>query len=111
MSEDLCSCRRYYPARTGGGAARMDSGPGVVNMARCMRWEQIGKIANAWLPKPRILHPWPNQRLAVKHPRWNPGARIVPVGICAGVSSNGYPYRDTLTLALNRLWRSRLERK
>ena len=56
----------------------MDSGPGVVNMARCMRWERIGKIANAWLPKPRILHPWPNQRLAVKHPRWDPGARIVP---------------------------------
>jgi RNA-directed DNA polymerase len=26
-------------------------------------------IADAWLPKPRILHPWPEQRFAVKHPR------------------------------------------
>ena len=21
-------------------------------------------------PKPRILHPWPERRFAVKHPRW-----------------------------------------
>jgi hypothetical protein len=26
-------------------------------------------LADDWLPKPRILHPWPNQRFAVKHPR------------------------------------------
>lgn len=32
-------------------------------------WERITKIATAWLPKPRILHPWPNARFAVKHPR------------------------------------------
>ena len=34
-----------------------------------MTWERITKIAAAWLPPPRILHPWPNQRFAVKHPR------------------------------------------
>jgi RNA-directed DNA polymerase len=27
------------------------------------------KLADDWLPKPRILHPWPNQRFAVRHPR------------------------------------------
>jgi RNA-directed DNA polymerase len=27
------------------------------------------KMADDWLPKPRILHPWPNQRFAVRHPR------------------------------------------
>ena len=27
------------------------------------------KLADAWLPQPRILHPWPSQRFAVKHPR------------------------------------------
>jgi RNA-directed DNA polymerase len=27
------------------------------------------KLADDWLPKPLILHPWPNQRFAVKHPR------------------------------------------
>ncbi|MBT2305363.1 group II intron reverse transcriptase/maturase [Variovorax paradoxus] len=34
-----------------------------------MTWERITKIAAAWLPSPRILHPWPNERFAVKHPR------------------------------------------
>jgi len=34
-----------------------------------MTWERMTRIADAWLPKPRILHPWPNQRFAVKHPR------------------------------------------
>jgi len=32
-------------------------------------WDQIAKVADDWLPKPRILHPWPSQRLAVTHPR------------------------------------------
>jgi RNA-directed DNA polymerase len=34
-----------------------------------LRWERITKLADEWLPKPRILHPWPNQRFAVRHPR------------------------------------------
>ena len=37
-------------------------------------WDRINKLADQWVPKPRILHPWPNQRFAVKHPRWEPGA-------------------------------------
>ena len=32
-------------------------------------WERITKIANEYLPGPRILHPWPSVRFAVKHPR------------------------------------------
>jgi RNA-directed DNA polymerase len=32
-------------------------------------WDRIAKLADDWLPKPRVLHPWPNQRLAVIHPR------------------------------------------
>jgi RNA-directed DNA polymerase len=47
-------------------------------------WERIAKIANDWLPKPRILHPWPQQRFAVKHPRWEPYAGMPHVRICAG---------------------------
>ena len=31
-------------------------------------WERIKKIAADHLPQPRILHPWPYQRFAVKHP-------------------------------------------
>jgi RNA-directed DNA polymerase len=49
-----------------------------------MTWERISKLADDWLPQPRILHPWPNQRFAVKHPRWEPDARVGPVRICAG---------------------------
>jgi RNA-directed DNA polymerase len=47
-------------------------------------WDRISRLAEAYLPLPRILHPWPNVRFAVKHPRWEPGARIAPAGICAG---------------------------
>jgi len=39
-----------------------------------LTWARITKIADAWLPKPRILHPWPDQRFAVTHPRWEPSA-------------------------------------
>jgi RNA-directed DNA polymerase len=39
-----------------------------------MTWERITKIADAWLPQPRILHPWPDRRFAVNHPRWEPSA-------------------------------------
>jgi len=39
-----------------------------------LTWVRITKIADAWLPQPRILHPWPDQRFAVTHPRWEPSA-------------------------------------
>lgn len=32
-------------------------------------WERMVKLIGAWLPKPRILHPWPEQRFAVIHSR------------------------------------------
>jgi len=47
-------------------------------------WHLMAKLEAQWLPKPRILHPWPNQRFAVKHPRWEPYALIGLVRICAG---------------------------
>ena len=34
-----------------------------------LTWARITKLADDWLPKPRIVHPWPNQRFAVRHPR------------------------------------------
>jgi len=39
-----------------------------------MTWQRMMTIADAWLPMPRILHPWPDQRFAVTHPRWEPNA-------------------------------------
>jgi RNA-directed DNA polymerase len=47
-------------------------------------WERITRLANDWLPKPHILHPWPDARFAVTHPRWEPYAGIPPVRFCAG---------------------------
>jgi hypothetical protein len=57
-------------------------------------WKRMTVLQNRWLPKPRITHPWPNQRFAVKHPRWEPGAGIPPAGICAGARGDARPYRD-----------------
>jgi RNA-directed DNA polymerase len=37
-------------------------------------WERIVRLASHWLPTPKILHPWPGARFAVKHPRWEPSA-------------------------------------
>jgi hypothetical protein len=47
-------------------------------------WERITKLVNDFLPRVRILHPWPLARFAVTHPRWEPSARIGPARICAG---------------------------
>jgi RNA-directed DNA polymerase len=29
----------------------------------------MAKLVDEFLPRPRILHPWPNVRFAVRHPR------------------------------------------
>jgi hypothetical protein len=34
-----------------------------------VHWERFGPIANHWVPRPRILHPYPNARFYAKHPR------------------------------------------
>jgi RNA-directed DNA polymerase len=50
---------------------------------RCS-WQRIKGLADRWLPKPRITHPWPSVRFAVKHPRREPYAGNPPVRFCAG---------------------------
>ena len=37
-------------------------------------WARMKQLAVDWIPKAVILHPWPNQRFDVKHPRWEPSA-------------------------------------
>jgi RNA-directed DNA polymerase len=49
-----------------------------------LTWTWMMKLANDRLPKPRIRHPWPNQRFAVTHPRWEPCAGNLHARICAG---------------------------
>jgi group II intron reverse transcriptase/maturase len=47
-------------------------------------WAFMNRLADRWIPKPRILHPWPSQRFAVNHPRWEPYAGVPLVRFCAG---------------------------
>jgi RNA-directed DNA polymerase len=47
-------------------------------------WTRMTQLVNDWLPKPHILHPWPSDRFAVTHPRWEPYAGKPPVRFCAG---------------------------
>jgi RNA-directed DNA polymerase len=37
-------------------------------------WERMIRLRDRYLPKPRILHPWPERRFDVMHPRWEPCA-------------------------------------
>jgi RNA-directed DNA polymerase len=32
-------------------------------------WARMARLADNWLPKAKILHPWPEARFAVRHPR------------------------------------------
>ena len=36
---------------------------------RGLTWARMGKLLETWIPRVRIIHPYPNQRLCVKHPR------------------------------------------
>jgi len=47
-------------------------------------WAKMKQLADDYLPKPRVLHRWPEQRFAVKHPRWEPYAGMPHVRFCAG---------------------------
>jgi hypothetical protein len=47
-------------------------------------WERARRLADEWLPRPRILHPWPDVRFAARHPRWEPYAGKPHVRFCAG---------------------------
>src|SRR6266403_4978008 len=49
-----------------------------------LNWKRMKSLADAWLPKPDVLHPWPRQRFAVSHPRWEPYAGKPHVRFCAG---------------------------
>jgi group II intron reverse transcriptase/maturase len=52
-----------------------------------LTWARMAKLADAWLPRPHLLHPWPSERFAVRHPRWEPSARIGPARIWCSEAS------------------------
>ena len=37
-------------------------------------WSRVAQLVAEYLPTPRILHPWPDARFVVTHPRWEPSA-------------------------------------
>lgn len=47
-------------------------------------WGTVAKLADHWLPKPHIIHPWPDRRFAANHPSWETGAGMPHAGFCAG---------------------------
>jgi len=36
---------------------------------RRLNWARLHRLAERWLPRPRVLHPYPEQRFAATHPR------------------------------------------
>ncbi len=34
-----------------------------------MSWQRMETLADLYLPQAKVLHPWPEQRFRVKHPR------------------------------------------
>jgi len=47
-------------------------------------WERTSRLVEAWLPRARTLHPYPEARFFRHHPRQEPGAGKPLAGICAG---------------------------
>ena len=65
-------CRRT--ARRSARSATTSPSSGTGSLCRRSQrahlvWARMAKLADEFLPKPRILHPWPSVRFAVRHPR------------------------------------------
>jgi RNA-directed DNA polymerase len=39
-----------------------------------MPWDRFNGFIDRYIPKARVLHPWPEARFRVRHSRWEPGA-------------------------------------
>lgn len=49
-----------------------------------LSWERFNRIVNRYIPSYRNVHPYPDQRFSVTHPRQEPCAVVPLAGICAG---------------------------
>jgi RNA-directed DNA polymerase len=63
---------------------------------RCLRrrsqrhgltWRKMTRIAERWLPSPKLRHPYPDWRFDVMTRGGEPGALGAHTGICAGAAS------------------------
>jgi RNA-directed DNA polymerase len=64
-----------------------------------LTWTRMTKLMHDWLPRPRILHPWPNFRFAARHSRWEPDALSGLSGSVRGARGNPRPYRERYNFA------------
>jgi RNA-directed DNA polymerase len=56
-------------------------------------WRRVYHLAAAWLPRARILHPWPTQRFDATQGK-SPVRESRTPGSVRGALGNGRPYRD-----------------
>jgi group II intron reverse transcriptase/maturase len=47
-------------------------------------WQRMYRLSQRWLPRPRIIHPYPEARFDARHSREEPSAVVPHAGICAG---------------------------
>jgi group II intron reverse transcriptase/maturase len=47
-------------------------------------WERMYRLREQWLPNPRVIHPYPEQRFDARHPRQEPSAVVPHARVCAG---------------------------
>lgn len=60
-----------------------------------LSWKRFSQLEKRYIPPYRTLHPYPEQRFRVKHPRQEPCAVIPLAGICAGAGGDSCPYRNS----------------
>jgi hypothetical protein len=59
-------------------------------------WERMNQIATRWLPRPKILHPWPEQRFDARTQGKSPVRQCRTPGSVRGAPGNRSPYRDRI---------------
>ena len=57
-------------------------------------WQRIKQMADDRLPGAKILHPWPQQRFAVRYRGRSRMPELRPYGSVRGAAGNSRPYRD-----------------
>jgi RNA-directed DNA polymerase len=62
-------------------------------------WSRMAKLADEFLPKPQVLHPWPSARFAVRTRGRSRVPELGSLGSGRGAFSNERPYRERFTSA------------
>jgi len=59
-----------------------------------LTWKRMGKVADDWLPQPRILHPWPRSASPSNTRGRSRMREIRSSGSVRAASGDGRPYRE-----------------